>query len=192
MKTYINLFFALFLLSNLNSVSAQSIQEDQLLSFVPQNWELSENWLHDYRSNLGSQASLTWINETLSEDTYLLTSEQENGLILIGTEENEDDLTAGEFSQTAFLNHSGNHLVPVGAAEAIDLGATTEWRGQLEGQEVIVHRACFYAGDSGEFITMTLILPLHSHDSEVSPLETGISLASRIAIERANLVSNQK
>ena len=192
MKTYINLFIALFLLTNLNSLSAQSIQEDQLLSYVPQHWELSENWLHDYRNNLGPQASLTWINEALSEDSYLLTSDQQHGLILIGTEENEDELSANEFSQTAFLDHSGNHLVPVSAAEAIDLGATTEWRGQLEGQDVIVHRACFYAGDSGEFITMTLILPLHNIEGEVSPLETGISLASRIAIERANLVSNLK
>ena len=190
MNTKINFILALALITNLNLLAAQSNPQDLIRSMAPANWEKSENWVYDFRNNLGSQASLAWINDVLSEGADMYWNQNHQGLIIIGTEENEDDLTAEEFSQTNSLGDNQTALVPTGETQAIEYGAVTEWRGNIEGQQVVMQRICLYAPANDEFLTITSIVPLENHMESGNPtLDTGFSIASRMAQENDSLVS---
>ena len=186
----ISLIIAVIFCANLGlQASEDGSSEEMLRNMAPVDWEKSESWVYDFRNTMGSQASLAWINEVIADGASMYWHQDHKGLIIIGTEANDDDLSAVEFSQSASFDGTLMGMVPAGEAKAIDYGAVSEWRGTMEGQQVVMQRICLFSPVQDEFMTITSIVPLKDFQNSSHPaIETSFAVASQFSEQHGMLI----
>ena len=185
----ISLIIAVIFCANLSLQASEDGSEEMLRNMAPADWEKSESWVYDFRNSMGAQASLSWVNGVIADGATLYWHKEHKGLIIIGTEANDDDLTAAEFSQSASFDGTLTGLIPAGEAKEIDFGAVSEWRGTMEGQQVVMQRICLFSPVQDEFMTITSIVPLRDFQSSSHPaIETGFAVASQFSEQNGMLI----
>lgn len=194
MKTFLTTIFAFLISANLNFVSAQHTTTDQLLASAPAGWELSENWLHDFRQNLGAYSSIGWINDAISDGAQMFTHSSEKGILLVQIEENEAQLPPSELAMETSFEAADVQLFSNGSPASLNYGSVSEWHGQIGGEEVILQKITLVpAGAFGEVISISSIVPVNSINRNLSSaFQAGQVLASQYSNENSSPIAQAK
>jgi len=162
-----NLIITLTLLLSVNLLSAQQLSDAIPAGLAAPGWQPSDNWVYDYREAIGQQASLGWINDVLSEGAILYRHEELKGLLVIGLEENEDELAGDEFVMNPLFGGGLQNIYPNGLSEVQSFGSKIEWRGTLAGKEVVINRICIENPIGQEVLTFTSIVPMSDYTASL-------------------------
>ncbi len=193
MKLLTTISLTLLLSFTLQNLNAQAPPATENNITIPAGWEISDNWLYDYRENLCPNASLTWINGMISDGAQMLTNSLEKGIILIEVTENEDQLSEKELAEESSLDGHDMDLVATKAAKDTGFGVSKEWFGTIGGQRVIVQKICMLSSDATEVTSILSIVPASTFGKDNFPaLEAGYYLATQITLESTGLFSHHK